>query len=143
MYELRKVIKVWVSVLVFGLAVGIAHADNDSTDAMSLEPRDPSVVEDLVADLASDSSETADTESLEPAVESGCASDTLTVALGIEPALPVIQASFSWTCGSCSISACANRPVGTPCGIGRYCVVTTICSANPLTDRCVCGWYHA
>ena len=143
MYELRKVIRVWVSVLVFGLTVGIAHADNDSTDGMSLEPRDQSVTENLVVDLATDSSVTADTESLEPAVEPDCASDTaLTAALGMETALPVIEASFSWTCGSCSISACANRPVGTPCGSGRYCVVTTVCTTQPLTERCVCGTHH-
>ena len=144
MYELRTLIRVWVSVLLFGLTIGMAHADNGSTDAINLEPRNQSVTEDLVADPASDSSVTADTESLEPADEPDCASDTaLTAALGMEIALPVSEASSGWTCGSCSVSACANRPVGTFCGsFGRRCVVSTVCTSQPLTEKCVCGTDH-
>ncbi len=144
MYELRKLIRVWVSVLLFGLTVGMAHADNGSADGMNLEPRNQSVTENLVADPASDSSVTADAESLEPAVEPDCASDTaLAAALGMETALSVSGAPFGWTCGSCSVSACANRPVGTPCGgFGRYCVVSTVCTSQPLTEKCVCGTDH-
>ena len=144
MYELRKLIRVWVSVLLFGLTVGVAHAaDSGSTNGMNLEPRDQSVTEDLVPDPASDSSATADTESLEPAVEQDCASDTeLTAALGIETALSESRPASSWTCGSCSISACANRPVGTRCGFNGYCVVSTVCTVQPLTERCVCGTDH-
>ncbi|MCG8456602.1 MAG: hypothetical protein MI919_10005 [Holophagales bacterium] len=143
MHESRKPITVLVSVLLLGLTVGIAHADNGSTDGMNLDPRNQPVTEDLVADLASDSSVTADTEILETAVEPDCASDTaLTAALGMETPLSVSGGSFGWTCGPCSISACANRPVGTRCGFNKFCVVSTICATQPLTDRCVCGTDH-
>ncbi len=144
MNELRKLIRVSVSVLLFGLTVGMAHADNDSTDGMNPEPRNPSVTENLVADLASDSSVTADPESLESSVEPDCPSDTaFTAALGMETALPMSAASFGWTCGPCSVSACANRPVGTSCGgFGRTCVVSISCTTQPLTDKCVCGTDH-
>ena len=145
MYESRKTIWVSVFVLLFGLAVGMAHADNGSTDGMNLDTRNQPVTEDLVAedlvaDVDSDSSVTADPEIPEPAVEPGCAADTaLTTALGMETALSA--STFAWTCGSCSVSACANRPVGTSCGIGKYCVVSIMCMAD-LRDKCVCGTDH-
>lgn len=144
MFELRKPIMVLVSVLLFGLTAGMAHAENSSTAELNLEPRNQPMTENLVADLDSDSSVTADTERLEPAVESDCASDTeLTSALGIDTALSVTRASSGWTCGPCSVSACANRPVGTPCGgFGRWCVVSITCPSQPLTDKCVCGTDH-
>ena len=143
MYESRKPIWVWVSVLLFGLTVGMANADNGSADEMKLDPRNQPVTENLVADLAGDSSVTADTEILEPAVEPDCASDTaLTAALGMETALSASGGQFGWTCGPCSISACRNLPVGTRCGFNKFCVVSTICSTQPITDRCVCGTDH-
>ena len=143
MYESRKPILMWacLSVLLLGLTVGMAYADTGSTDGMNLDPLDQPVPQNLVVDLASDSSGTADT--LEPAVETGCASDTaVTAALGMESAVSASAAPSSWTCGPCSISACANRPVGTSCGFNKYCVVSTVCPTQPYTDRCVCGTDH-
>ncbi|MEM9596889.1 MAG: hypothetical protein AAGD06_21645 [Acidobacteriota bacterium] len=142
MYELRKPIMVWMSVLLFGLTVGMAHADSSSTDGMDLEPLNQPVTAAVVADLAVDPAVTTDAVNLDSAVEQDCASDTaLTAALGVEPVVPV-NSSFTWTCGPCSINACKNLPVGTRCGFNRFCVVSTICSTQPLTDRCVCGTDH-
>lgn len=136
MFESRKLILVLASFLLFGWTVGLAHAD-------TADPSDQPVTETLVADLASDSSVTADTESLEPTAEPDCASSTeLAATLGVETALSASTAPSGWTCGPCSISACANRPVGTPCGFNKWCVVSTICSTQPYTDRCVCGTDH-
>lgn len=142
MYESRKAIRVLVSVLLFGLLVGVAHADNGSTEVTNPDPLDHPATETLVADLASDSIVTADAE---PAVSPDCASDTaVTAALGIEDVLSASVASSgsAWTCGPCSVSACANLPVGNRCGSNRWCVVSTTCSTIPLTDRCVCGTDH-
>ena len=143
MYESRNLKLVLVSVLLLGSTVGMAYADTGSTDGMNLDLRNQPVTETLVADLASDSSMKADTESLELAVESDCASDTaLTAALGMETVVSASVAPSGWTCGPCSVSACANLPVGNPCGLNRWCVVSTTCSTQPLTDRCVCGTDH-
>lgn len=151
MHESRKTIMVLVSVLLLGLTVGMAHADAGSADGMNLDPRNQPVTENSVVDFAGDSSVTAgkileaDAETLEPAVEKACPSDTaLTAALGLESALPVLagQSGWTWTCGSCSINPCKNVPVGTRCGFNKFCVVTTVCSSQPLTERCVCGTDH-
>ena len=143
MCESRNVIRLWVFALLFGLTIGAAYAEDGSTREMDLDPRDQPVTESLAADLAADSDVTAETELLETKVEADCSSDTsLAAELGIESPL-TMSASFGWTCGPCSISACANRPVGTPCGFNRWCVVTTICSTQPFTERCVCGTHHA
>lgn len=143
MCESRNAIRLWVMALLFGLTVGMAHADDGSTDEMNLDPQNQLMTENLVADLAGDTNVTADTELLESTVEPSCDSDTtLAAALGIESPLTV-SASFGWTCGPCSISICANRPVGTPCGFNKWCVVTTVCSTQPFTERCVCGTDHA
>lgn len=144
MYEARKsVLVLLASVLLFGWTVGMAHADDGSTDGMNLNARNQPVTENLVADFASDSSVAVDTESLETAVEPNCASDTaLAATLGMETPLSASTAPSGWTCGPCSISACANLPVGTPCGFNKWCVVSTICSTQPYTDRCVCGTDH-
>ena len=143
MCESRRQIGVWVLVLLFGLTVGMAHADDGSTDEMNLAPRNQPVTENSVADLANDSNATAYTEIFQLAVEPDCTLDTtLTAGLDLETTPPVSAGGFGWTCGSCSISACANRPVGTPCGFGRYCVVSTVCTTQPLTERCVCGTDH-
>lgn len=145
MYESRKSIRVWTwtFVLLLGLTVGMAHAHGGSIGGMNSDASNQPMTEDLAADRVSDSSVTADARTLEAAVEPDCASDTSVLeALGIETALSVNESAFSWVCGSCSISACAGRPVGSWCGSGRYCVVSTICPTQPLTDRCVCGTDH-
>lgn len=146
MYESRK--SIWMSVftLLFGLAAGMAYAHDGSTHGMNLDTRNQPTPEEVLANVDIDLSVTVDTEisepAFEPVVEPDCDSDTaLTITAGMDPALTA--SSFSWTCGSCSISACKNRPVGTPCGIGKWCVVSTICLADqPITDRCVCGTDH-
>ena len=144
MCESRNSVRLWVFVLLFGLTVGMAHAADSSTHEMKLDLNNQPVTENLVSDLAGNSNMTADTEILKSAVEPDCASDTtLMAALGIETALSASESSFGWTCGPCSISACANLPVGTRCGFNKYCVVTTVCSTQPYTDRCVCGTDHA
>ncbi len=143
MCESRNAIKLWVFALLLGLTVGIAYADDASTHEMGLDPSNQPVTESLATDLADDSSSMVDTKSLEPVTEPSCDTDTsIAEALGIDSPLSV-SASFGWTCGPCSISACAGRPVGTPCGFNKWCVVTTICATQPYTDRCVCGTDHA
>lgn len=141
MCESRNAVKLWVIALVLGLTVGMAHAE----DASSTDEMNQAVTEDLMIDLVDDLTEAADAEILKStAVASECASDTsLTAELGIETPLSAAnEQSFGWTCGPCSISACANLPVGNPCGFNKWCVVSTVCSTQPYTDRCVCGTDH-
>lgn len=134
MRKSRNLITVCLFALLFGLTAGMAYADEGSTNDVNLDIQNLPVTE----------SPAAGTESLDSAVESNCDSGTaVTEALGMENVLKTENTgSFTWTCGPCSISACANRPVGTSCGFNKWCVVSTTCSTQPLTERCVCGTDH-
>jgi hypothetical protein len=60
------------------------------------------------------------------------------IAIACAWAPPAGAAPDTDICGLCSGAPCFDRPVGAPCGAGRFCTHTGTCALQPGRPTCTC-----